>query len=74
MTVLHSCPSCGLDSEATRCPRCNTLKVLGCSGACGICGSSCRTDAVPEQPTSDAMLPSDAAADDEEHPGTPLER
>lgn len=74
MTVLHSCPSCGLDSEATRCPRCNTLKVIGCSGACGICGSSCHTDSVVAPPTSDATLPSEGAAEDNEHPGTTLER
>jgi len=73
MTVLHSCPSCGLDSEETRCPRCNTLKVIGCSGACGICGSSCRTGSVPAPP-SGATLPSEDAAEDDGHPGTPLER
>lgn len=75
MTVLHTCPSCGLDSEETRCPRCNTLKVIGCSGACSVCGSSCRTDAVPDPPAGPAaQLPSDTASSDDEHPGTPLER
>lgn len=71
MTVLHTCPECGLESEETRCPRCNALKVIGCSGACSICGSSCKTGTVPSPP---ADRPSDATADDAEHPGTPLER
>jgi len=71
MTVLHTCPACGFDSEATRCPRCNALKVVGCSGACSICGSSCKTGPVPAPP---AARPSDATSEDAEHPGTPLER
>ncbi len=74
MTLLHSCPSCGLDSEETRCPRCNTLKVIGCSGACGICGSSCRTGSVVAPPTNNATVPSEDAVEDDDHPGTPLER
>jgi hypothetical protein len=41
MAVLPKCPSCGLESAEIRCPRCNTLKVLGCNGTCSTCGSSC---------------------------------
>ncbi|NTU72306.1 MAG: hypothetical protein HGB10_10895 [Coriobacteriia bacterium] len=70
MTVLATCPACGFESPEVRCPRCNALKVVGCSGSCSVCGSSCKTGSVP-RPT-DAPLPSDDAIDDDEHPGTPL--
>jgi hypothetical protein len=73
MSILATCPACGFESPEIRCPRCNALKVQGCNGSCGVCGSSsCKPGSVPG-PT-DAPLPSDAAVDDEEHPGTPLER
>jgi len=39
MSILPVCPSCGLPGDELRCPRCNTLKVVGCSGSC----ASCRT-------------------------------
>jgi len=76
MTVLHTCPACGFESEETRCPRCNALKVVGCSGACSICGSSCKTGHVPSPPAGSpaAVRPSDDAVDNAEHSGTPLER
>lgn len=72
MTLLPRCPSCGLESAEIRCPRCNTLKVIGCTGACLTCGSACKADGcdVP----SPEPAPSDRARDDAEHPGTPLER
>ena len=41
MTILPKCPSCGLESAEIRCPRCNALKVVGCSGVCSACASSC---------------------------------
>jgi len=37
-----TCPSCGYASDDIRCPRCNALKLSGCTGACLTCGvSSC---------------------------------
>jgi hypothetical protein len=71
MTLLATCPACGFESSEIRCPRCNALKVQGCSGACSVCGTSCKTGSVQRPPG--APLPSDDAADDAEHPGTPLE-
>jgi len=70
MPVLPKCPSCGFESPESRCPRCNSLKVIGCSGACTICGSktSCAS------PARVTQRPSDLAREDEAHPGTPLER
>jgi len=72
MTLMTTCPACGLESSEIRCPRCNALKVVGCSGACSACASSCKAGRVPTPPG--ASLPSDAAVDDDEHPGTPLTR
>jgi hypothetical protein len=72
MSILATCPACGFESPEVRCPRCNALKVQGCTGACSVCGSSCKTGRVPMVPG--AKLPSDGAAVDVEHPGTPLER
>ena len=72
MAIVKVCPSCGLGSDEIRCPRCYTLKVVGCSGSCAGCGSSCETDGEPC--ASHATPPSETAADDGEHPGTPLER
>jgi len=68
MAVLTTCPACGLDSPDIRCPRCNALKVVGCSGACTLCkvSAGCKSS-VPEPPSAEA-------AEDAEHPGTPLER
>lgn len=37
MAILPTCPSCGLESPEARCPRCNALKVVGCSGSCVLC-------------------------------------
>ena len=31
------CPACGYASDDIRCPRCNALKLTGCSGACLTC-------------------------------------
>lgn len=31
------CPTCGLVAAEIRCPRCNTLKLASCSGACLTC-------------------------------------
>ena len=47
MGVLAKCPECGLASDEIRCPRCNALKVVGCSGSCGACKSSCQEDPKP---------------------------
>jgi len=71
MAILPTCPSCGLESPEIRCPRCNTLKLIGCDGACSRCASSCNSGPLPEPPAS---RPSDEAADDSEHSGTPLSR
>ena len=71
MTIVQTCPSCGLESNATRCPRCNTLKVVGCSGSCSMCGSSCEDGAAPSPKGS---RPSNESADVEGAAGTPLER
>jgi len=71
MAILPTCPSCGLESPEIRCPRCNTLKLIGCDGACSRCGSSCSSGPVPEPP---AQRPSDEVSDDSEHSGTPLSR
>jgi hypothetical protein len=71
MTVIKTCPSCGLESDEVRCPRCNALKVVGCSGSCALCkvgGDSCSAQ------TTVARPPSEDAREDHEHPGTPLER
>ena len=69
MAILPKCPSCGFESAEIRCPRCNTLKLLGCSGACSTCGSSCNVGPVPAPPE---RRPSDDASEDTEHTGTPL--
>jgi hypothetical protein len=70
MTVLPTCPACGLVSDDVRCPRCNALKVVGCSGSCTLCtaSSGCASPLAPGE------RPSDGAREDREHPGTPLER
>jgi hypothetical protein len=47
MTILPKCPSCGLESAEIRCPRCNALKVVGCSGVCSACASSCEAEPAP---------------------------
>lgn len=38
MGVVSECPACGFKSSEMRCPRCNALKVVGCSGSCTLCG------------------------------------
>jgi hypothetical protein len=53
MTILPKCPSCGLESAEIRCPRCNTLKLLGCDGACSSCASGCASGPVPCPPARD---------------------
>lgn len=70
MTILPKCPSCGLESAEIRCPRCNTLKMIGCDGMCSTCGSTCATPNASLVPTR----PSDEAAEDTECEGTPLTR
>lgn len=47
MAVLPKCPACGMESQELRCPRCNTLKVVGCTGSCTLCGTK-GTCEVPE--------------------------
>lgn len=69
MAILPKCPECGLESDEVRCPRCNALKVIGCSGSCALCKTECHVSA-----PADASRPSDSALEDAEHPGTPLER
>jgi hypothetical protein len=71
MAIVRVCPSCGLESDEVRCPRCNALKVVGCSGVCSACSSSCAAGPVPAPP---ARVPSDEAAEAPDHPGTPLTR
>lgn len=39
MGLLEKCPSCGFESDETRCPRCNALKVIGCAGSCSACAT-----------------------------------
>lgn len=50
MTIVTTCPSCGFESAEIRCPRCNALKVVGCSGVCSACVSACSKGAVPMPP------------------------
>lgn len=67
MALIVTCPSCGFASNEIRCPRCNALKLEGCTGACTTCKSgSCKVE-IPSPPSNDAL-------EDAEHPGTPLER
>jgi len=66
VTVMPTCPSCGMVSDEVRCPRCNALKVAGCTGSCALCKTSCKTS-VPSPPSRDAR-------EDAEYSGTPLER
>lgn len=50
MALNPVCPNCGFSSSEVRCPRCNALKVTGCSGSCFTCGSrpSCQKRVVDE--------------------------
>ena len=50
MGILAKCPSCGMASQEIRCPRCNALKVVGCSGSCALCKSDCESDACAPEP------------------------
>ncbi len=52
MGILAKCPSCGMVSGEIRCPRCNALKVVGCSGSCALCKSDC--ESVECEPSGDA--------------------
>lgn len=77
MNIIATCPACGFVSPDIRCPRCNALKVQGCSGMCATCASACKIDALPATSGAPAVTPSrpsEAAAEDDEHPGTPLKR
>jgi len=69
MAILPKCPSCGFVSDEIRCPRCNALKVVGCSGVCSACASSC--SAGPEC-TPPADVTRDAAAKNRTPKETPL--
>jgi hypothetical protein len=60
MGILAICPSCGLASSEIRCPRCNTLKVVGCSGSCGACKSDCESDSTASVPTQEHLAGDDA--------------
>ena len=62
MTILPKCPSCGLESAEIRCPRCNTLKLIGCSGACASCAASCPSAHAPSDADADAV--NDTAGDE----------
>gem|GEM_PF-5240804 len=43
--ALLTCPTCGLETADVRCPRCFTLKVTTCTGACSSCKSAaCATN------------------------------
>ena len=50
MGILRECPACGFTSDEIRCPRCNTLKVTGCTGACSACKSGCEVVSIPSPP------------------------
>jgi hypothetical protein len=56
MTILPKCPSCGLESPEPRCPRCNALKVIGCTGSCTLCKLSggCEVPE-PERPSAEVV-------------------
>ena len=60
MTIVQKCPSCGFESPEIRCPRCNTLKVVGCNGVCSACASSCGVGTTDKA----ACQPSDSGAGD----------
>ena len=77
MGIIANCPSCGLASDEIRCPRCNALKVVGCSGSCALCKSDCESDleSVSCAPgPADAPLADDDALDETVHPGMPPKR
>ncbi len=50
MSLLVRCPACGLESDEIRCPRCNTLKVMGCDGSCSACRAGCEDGHFPSPP------------------------
>lgn len=66
MGVLAKCPSCGLASDEVRCPRCNTLKVVGCSGSCALCKSTHAGDSCVASPMAPVQS---AEASLDESPG-----
>jgi len=45
MGIVERCPACGFVSPEIRCPRCNALKLVGCTGVCSACASSCAAGA-----------------------------
>lgn len=63
MTIITTCPECGLESAEIRCPRCNALKVVGCSGVCSACVSACSKGPVPMPPAT--------SRDDDDDPQPP---
>lgn len=36
-----TCPRCGLKAPGIRCPRCDAVKLLPCSGNCAACRKAC---------------------------------
>lgn len=73
MAVEITCPKCGFVSGEVRCPRCNALKLVGCTGSCRGCGAGAAC-VRGTGPLTEGRRPSDFAREDAEHPGTPLER
>jgi hypothetical protein len=59
MGVLAKCPACGFPSPEVRCPRCNALKVVGCSGSCSACKSGCEDGSVPPKSSNPVPEPHD---------------
>ncbi len=39
--VKMRCPTCGMVSDGVRCPRCNSVKLVACTGACRTCKNKC---------------------------------
>lgn len=39
--VKTTCPTCGQVASGVRCPRCNTMKLVGCKGSCKACKTKC---------------------------------
>jgi hypothetical protein len=40
--VELACPRCGWVAPGVRCPRCDAVKLLPCSGDCAACRKACR--------------------------------
>ena len=69
MGILANCPSCGLTSAEIRCPRCNALKVVGCSGSCKACKSDCKSDSCELESADAQVVGTGASGDAEVHQG-----